>query len=137
MSEVPAASLWWRVGLVLLGLYFIGPGLMKVFAFGDHVSYMQAHNVPMAPLLLVITTVLQLAAGGALVAGFRVPWAALILAGLTLAISIGMHDFWNFEEGTQRAHETQNFIKNLGIMAGLLALAGGTRHVPANPAGAV
>ncbi|MGM0632113.1 MAG: hypothetical protein ACQETO_02965 [Pseudomonadota bacterium] len=35
-----------------------------------------------------------------------------------------MHDFWTMEEGLQRSHETQNFVKNMGIMAGLLALAG-------------
>jgi putative oxidoreductase len=33
-----------------------------------------------------------------------------------------MHDFWTLEEGLQRSHETQNFFKNMGIMAGLLIL---------------
>jgi putative oxidoreductase len=49
---------------------------------------------------------------------------ALLLAGLTLLINLFMHDFWNVYEGTSQAHETQNFIKNLGIMAGLLVVAG-------------
>ena len=38
-----------------------------------------------------------------------------------------MQDFWNVEAGKQQAHETQNFVKNLAIMAGLMALAGGQR----------
>jgi putative oxidoreductase len=34
-----------------------------------------------------------------------------------------MHDFWNVYEGLSQAHETQNFVKNLAIMAGLLVLS--------------
>ena len=51
---------------------------------------------------------------------------AFILAGLTLIISLFMHDFWGMEEGLQRAHEMQNFVKNMAIMAGLLYVAGVT-----------
>jgi putative oxidoreductase len=35
-----------------------------------------------------------------------------------------MHDFWNAYDGGDQGHELQNFIKNLGIMAGLLFVAG-------------
>jgi putative oxidoreductase len=34
-----------------------------------------------------------------------------------------MHDFWNFSGDPSQAHETQNFVKNLGIAAGFLILA--------------
>jgi len=34
-----------------------------------------------------------------------------------------MHDFWNVYEGGSQQHETQNFIKNMAIFAGLLILA--------------
>ena len=34
-----------------------------------------------------------------------------------------MHDFWNVYEGVSRAHETQNFVKNLAVFAGLLVLS--------------
>ena len=50
---------------------------------------------------------------------------ALMLAGMTIVINLFMHDFWNVYEGLSQAHETQNFVKNLAIMAGLLALAAG------------
>jgi len=46
-----------------------------------------------------------------------------VLAGLVLVISLVMHNFWSMEEGLQRAHEMQNFIKNMAIMAGLLVVA--------------
>ena len=46
-------------------------------------------------------------------------------AGLTLVINAVMHDFWTLPAGElQTAHETQNFVKNLGIVAGLLVVSG-------------
>lgn len=56
---------------------------------------------------------------------------------MTLTISLFMHDFWNFEAGTEQSHEMQNFIKNLGIMAGLMFVAGSRsseQTVPDEPA---
>lgn len=50
---------------------------------------------------------------------------AFVLAGLVLVISLVLHDFWTMEEGLQKVHELQNFIKNMAIMAGLLVLAAG------------
>lgn len=112
------------IGRGLLGLYFIVPGIGKITGFSAMSEYMAAHGVPFIPVLLALTIVLQLGCGAALVAGWRTQLMAFVLAGLTLVISLFMHDFWAMEEGLQRAHEMQNFIKNMAIMAGLLYVAG-------------
>ncbi|NNL57648.1 MAG: DoxX family protein [Pseudomonadales bacterium] len=112
-------------GRVLLGLYFIGPGLMKVFGFESSANYMAYHGMIFIPFFLVLTIIIQLGGGLALVAGYQTKIVAFTLAGLTLAISIVMHDFWTLPAGElQTAHETQNFVKNMAIMAGLLVTAG-------------
>ena len=116
------------VGRGLLGVYFIVPGISKITGWTQTTEYMAAHDVPLIPLLLPLTIVLQIGGGGALLAGYRPQVAAFVLAGLTLVISIFMHDFWGMEEGLQRAHEMQNFIKNLAIMAGLMFVAGTTQN---------
>ncbi len=67
---------------------------------------------------------LVLGGGLAVLVGYQTKIAAFLLAGLTLVISIVMHDFWDVTDALQRGHETQNFVKNMGIMAGLLAIAG-------------
>ncbi|MFT4939475.1 MAG: putative oxidoreductase [Paraglaciecola sp.] len=110
-------------GRILLGLYFILPGLQKITDFDGMSQYMDAHNVPMVPVLLIITIVIQLAAGAALIVGYKGKIAAFLLAGLTLVISIYMHNFWAMEESAARGHEMQNFVKNMAIMAGLLYVA--------------
>jgi len=108
------------LGRLLMGLYFILPGLGKVSDFAGTSAYMVAHSVPLIPVLLVVTIIIQLGAGSALILGFKGQWAALVLALLTVAISIYMHNFWEMTDGADRAHETQNFFKNMGIVAGLL-----------------
>ncbi|WP_166424273.1 DoxX family protein [Paraglaciecola sp. 20A4] len=110
-------------GRLLLGLYFILPGLQKIFSFDAMSQYMAQHEVPFVAPLLVFTIVIQLTAGLAIIVGFKGRVAAFILAGLTLVISVFMHNFWNLPEGGNVAHETQNFVKNMAIMAGLLILA--------------
>jgi len=41
---------------------------------------------------------------------------------MVLLINVNLHDFWNLYEGVDVNHEMQNFVKNLGIFAGLLLL---------------
>jgi putative oxidoreductase len=111
------------LGRVLLGLYFLVPGVMKITGFSGMQAYMAQHGVPLVTPLLLLTIVLQVGGGLALIAGWQTRLAAFLLAGLVLLICVFMHDFWNQYEGGSQAHELQNFIKNLGIFAGLLILA--------------
>lgn len=111
------------LGRLLIGLYFILPGIQKITQFDAMSQYMDKHSVPMISVLLILTIVLQIAGGLAIIVGFKGKLAAFILAGLTLVISIYMHNFWNLPEGGDVARETQNFVKNMAIMAGLLILA--------------
>ena len=110
-------------GRVLLGLYFVIPGLLKVSGFAGTLAYMKLHGVPLAMPLLLLTIPLQVGAGLALIFDRQVRTAAFLLAGLTLLINLFMHDFWNEYPGGNAQHELQNFINNLGIFAGLLLLA--------------
>lgn len=110
-------------GRIILGIYFLMPGLMKFTSYSSHVDYMASHNMIFIPFFLVLSGLMQVGGAFALFAGYRVQIVAFLLAGLTLVISLVMHDFWTMEEGLQRSHETQNFFKNMGIMAGLLVLS--------------
>ena len=84
---------------------------------------MELHGVPLALPLLLLTILLQVGGGLAIIFDRQTRTAAFLLAGLTLLINLFMHDFWNEYPGGNAQHELQNFIKNLGIFAGLLLLA--------------
>lgn len=126
----PAQRALLLTGRALLGLYFIVPGITKVTGYAGTVTYMADHGVPLIGLLLPLTIVIQIGGGALLALGIRTSLVAFVLAGLTLLISIAMHDFWNYPEGMEGAHEMQNFIKNLAIMAGLMYVAGSTPRSP-------
>jgi putative oxidoreductase len=49
--------------------------------------------------------------------------SAFVLAAMIIAINFSLHDFWNYS-GIEGANETQNFVKNLAIMGGMLILGG-------------
>lgn len=111
-------------GRFLLGLYFLVPGLMKFAAPDVHVALMEAHNVPMAHLLMWVAAVANVAGGLLLISGRHVRLTALGLVVYVLLVNVLLHDFWNDHAGVSSEREMQNFIKNLGILSGLLVLAG-------------
>lgn len=125
-SQSALQALLETTGRVMLGLYFLLPGgLMKIFNYQGTADYMASHGMTFIPLFLVLTIIIQTGGGLAMIVGYRTKLTAFLLAGLTLVISVVMHDFWTLPAGElQTAHETQNFVKNLGITAGLLVTAG-------------
>ena len=51
------------LGRVLLGLYFLLPGLSKIPQYDMMLDYMALHQVPMVNVLLPLTIVLQVGGG--------------------------------------------------------------------------
>jgi putative oxidoreductase len=113
-------------GRWLVALYFLVPGIMKFLALPMHVSLMTLHKVPFPLPLLIIAGAVQIVGAILLISDRFVRFTALGFVVYTGLINVMLHDFWNFE-GMVAGHELQNFIKNLGIIAGLLVLAGASR----------
>ena len=107
----------------MLALYFLIPGLMKFVSWDMHIGLMEKHNMPFVPVLLAAAGIFQIVAALLLIANRYTAIVALLLAGLVVVINVNLHDLWNLA-GLEGAHEMQNFIKNLGIFAGLLVLSG-------------
>lgn len=110
-------------GRVLLALYFLLPGIAKFVSWDMHVELMEAHNMVMVPALLAIAGIVQIGGSVCLLLNKQVVVCALGFAVMILLINLNLHDFWNVYEGVDAERETQNFVKNLGIFAGLLLLA--------------
>lgn len=110
-------------GRTLVALYFLIPGIMKFLAFDVHVDLMTLHKVPFPAPLLLIAGIAQVIGSIMLLTNRHVRFAALGFVVYIILINALLHDFWHFS-GIAGAHELQNFIKNLGILAGLLVLAG-------------
>ncbi len=116
-------AFYFVVGRSLLGLYFIVPGLSKIFDYMGTLALMQMKGVPLSSILLPLTITIQIIGGFFLILGKSLRLSALLLFGLTIIINVYIHDFWALAGDPSQAHEAQNFIKNLAIAAGLLVLA--------------
>lgn len=110
------------VGRVLLGLFFLVPGLMKGLDPAPGLALMVERGVMFHVPLFWASVVIEVVFGAMLVIGWRASAAALVLAALTLAINIGVHNFWAVPEELVRA-ELQLFIKNTAVMGGLFVTA--------------
>jgi len=106
------------VGRFLLGLYFLVPGVFKLTKPAEQLQLMEAQNIPLAFPLLIFAGVSSIVGGLALMTGRYVKLAAYGFVVYTLLVNVMIHPFWEVRS------EMQNFIKNLGIVAGLLVLAG-------------
>ena len=123
MTEKISAKYLYPFGRFLLGLYFLLPGLTKVLFFQENLDVVIEREVPLPFLSLIIVAIAQIFFGIMLMFGKLVHLGSLVLAAITLLINFYIHDFWNMADNPDQAHETQNFVKNLGILAGLLVLS--------------
>ena len=117
------------IGRSLLGLYFLGPGVAKIFNYSSYAVVMEENQVPLTLIALPVVILIQVIGGIMLILNLNVKVSALALFITTIVINIYIHDFWTLAEGISKAHETQNFVKNLAICAGLLVLASREKFV--------
>ena len=122
MDSQKLNNIMYASGRVLLGIYFLLPGLGKIFTYSDNLILLASKGVPLSLISLPLTILIEIGLGLFLIFGKYVRVSSLILFALTILINIFIHDFWNLS-GDIQAHEAQNFYKNMGVAAGLLILA--------------
>ena len=122
MDSQKLNNILYASGRVLLGIYFLLPGLGKIFTYSDNLILLASKGVPLSVISLPLTILIEIGLGLFLIFGKYVRVSSFILFALTILINIFIHDFWNLS-GDIQAHEAQNFYKNMGVAAGLLILA--------------
>ena len=85
-------NLFFIIGRSLLGLYFIGPGLGKVFDYASTLALMKMKGVPFSETLLPVTIAIQLLGGIYLILGRNLRLTAFILFCLKF-IKYSLFDF--------------------------------------------
>ena len=121
LKKIPSET-FYKLGRVLLGIYFLLPGISKFLLFESNFDLVVERQVPFPTFSLFLIGVLQIIFGLLLILGRKVSLSSLVLVIITLLINFYIHDFWNMSGEESQQRETQNFIKNLGILAGLLVL---------------
>ncbi|HTJ40022.1 MAG TPA: DoxX family protein [Dactylosporangium sp.] len=76
-----------------------------------------------AETLVRVNGAAQMAGGVLLATGHATRPAALLLAGSLVPTTLAGHAFWDVEDPQQRAAQRIQFLKNLGLLGGLLLAA--------------
>jgi putative oxidoreductase len=111
------------IGRVLLALMFVLAGFGKLAGLEGTAGYIASKGLPLPMVLAVATGVLELVAGLLLIVGWQARWAALALAGFTVVASVIFHNYWAMPAEQQMMQQLM-FMKNLGVVGGLLAIFG-------------
>jgi len=102
-------------GRALIAFLFVPAGITKITGPQPYLAHMAQHGVPGA--LLPLVYLLEIGGGLLLLSGWQSRWAALALAVFCVATAFVFHlDLGDKVERTQ-------FVKDLAIAGGLLALA--------------
>lgn len=112
-----------RIARILFGLFFLGSAILK-FVETEVLAEMLRDAGFLTPgPLIYMAAFAQLIGGGALLFGYNVREACLGLIAYVAAVNWFLHPFWALA-GDEASIQFQLFTKNLGIMVGLLAIAG-------------
>lgn len=88
-------------------------------------------NLPTDPESLVrVNGAAQVAGGLMLATGHLTRPASLLLAGTLVPTTLARHPFWTEDDPTTRASQQVHFLKNLGLLGGLLLAAADTQGRP-------
>ncbi|MGE3295967.1 MAG: DoxX family protein [Porticoccaceae bacterium] len=111
------------LGRLLIAAVFIPAGLLKIPRFEATAGYMTAEGLPFVELLLVLTILIEAGGGLMILLGWRAREAALVLFLFLIPVTVVFHGFWGIEDPLARAAEQRSFMKNIGIMGGVLFIA--------------
>lgn len=108
-----------RLAIVAL---FLPAGWSKITGFAGTVGYIGSVGLPAPSLAAIVAIIVEVGASLALLAGFRIRAAALVLAIFTAVATFSFHAFWSVP-AEQAMMQQLLFYKNIAVIGGLLVLA--------------
>ena len=113
------------IARIAFGIFFVGSAILKLAATDYMVGMLSGAGFETPLPFVYLAMAAQMAGGGALIIGRLVVPAAIGLIAYVAIVNFFLHPFWMLT-GEDASIQFQLFTKNLGIMAGLLAVAGAT-----------
>jgi putative oxidoreductase len=122
VSTNPAHDFMALLGRLLLAYVFVPSGWSKLIGFSGTAGYIASKGIPLPEVCAAIAVAAELGLGLALLFGFQTRWVALGLAIFVAVITPIFHGYWAVPEA-QVMMQKLNFMKNVGMVGGLLAFA--------------
>jgi putative oxidoreductase len=112
------------IARLFISAIFVQGALGKITGWSGQASYMQSHQLPaqLIPTMLGIALLIEAAGVLCLIVGWQARAAAFVMCLYLGVVSVLLHNFWAVHGASAGGMQTQ-FLKNLGIMGGLLMIA--------------
>lgn len=110
------------IARILMAAMFVMAGFSKIGGFDGTVGYIASKGLPLASVVAVLTIILEIAGGLAIMVGYKARIAAFLLGGFTLLAALIFHNFWA-APAEQAFVQNMLFMKNISIAGGLFLLA--------------
>jgi len=112
------------LGRIVFGGFFLYNGINHLRKAHEMGAYAEAKGVPQGELAVKLSAIPLIAGGASILLGVKPRLGAMAILGFLAGISPVMHDFWSHEDPGQRQNEMINFMKNMALAGGALALMG-------------
>jgi putative oxidoreductase len=109
------------VARILMASIFISAGFSKVLGFDGVTAYIASKGLPMPMIIAGLTVALEILGGLAIIVGFKVRIAGLLLGLFSILAAFIFHNFWAFPP-EQVYLQNIMFMKNLSMAGGLFLL---------------
>lgn len=110
------------IGRLLVVWLFLPAGIGKLTGFAGTVGYIASVGLPLPALGAVLAIIVEIFGSIALILGYQVRIAAIVMAIFTFAASFFFHAYWSAPADQQMVVQLL-FNKNIAVAGGLLLLA--------------
>lgn len=107
---------------LLVGIFFLLAGVQKLGNIEGVAGYIGSVGLPMGTLLAYAAAVFLIVAGGALIFGYYMRYAAFLLALYVILVTLLFHGPQLWADDPSGANQLA-FMKNIAILGGLLYMS--------------
>src|SRR6185437_4736545 len=110
------------IGRLLFGGFFLYSGINHFKQRQGLWQYAKGKNVPLPDVAVMASGAALIVGGASLLLGIKPKIGAAAVVGFLAGVSPVVHDFWKQEDPQQRQMEMIQFLKNMALLGGALAL---------------
>lgn len=112
------------LGRIIFGGFFLYSGLHHFQDKKQLSQYAAAKNVPMPDVAVTASGALLMLGGASVLLGVKPKVGTLAIMAFLAGVSPVMHDFWATQDSERRQNDMVNFMKNMAMLGGAMALMG-------------
>ena len=123
------------LGRLIFGGFFLYNGIHHFKEYKSMAQYAGMKHVPVPEVAVLGSGALLTLGGASILLGAKPKLGGLAILAFLAGVSPAIHDFWNDKDPNQKTNNMVNFMKNMALLGGTLALMGVDEPWPASVSG--